>query len=691
VSLFFLFFFLSGFCSLVYQVVWLRVAMAAFGVTTPLISIVLSVFMAGLALGSWSAGRLVRRFQHPIRLYGATELLIGISGLVVVPLLQAGHALVTGYLQSGAWIALVMLPFCTCMGATFPLAMAAIRAARSFSYLYVANVIGAMAGALASAFVLIELMGFRRTVWLAAGLNGLIAVLAFIASHRAATVPYPAAAVRERKPAGAIALPLLFASGLSSLGMEVVWTRQFVPILGPVVYSFATMLAVYLAATAMGSRAYRAARNRGVEPRRIVLLAASFALLPLVAADPRILTQHRLIVGALRVLLGVGAFCGVLGFLTPMLVDRWSSGDPARAGRAYAVNAVGCILGPLLSGFVLLPAFGERWTLVLLALPFFVFGLGGPRRLLLPAIAFSALLIVFTRGYETLYPQAVVLRDHTATVIAAGAGMDKKLLINGIGITSLTPITKMMVHLPLASLERPPRKVLVICFGMGTSFRSALAWGAEVISVDLVPSVPRLFGFFHADADRLLESPRAAVVVDDGRRFLERTPQVFDVIVVDPPPPVEAAGSSMLYSAEFYQAAKRRLAPDGLLQQWLPPAERIVASSTARALAAAFADVRAMSSVEGRGLHFLASDRKMPHLTAADLAARVPPAAARDLLEWGPAATVRAQFELMLKSERPLASVIAADPQAPILTDDRPVNEYYFLRRMRAGAARYVP
>src|SRR5580765_8015603 len=97
-SVFFVFFFLSGFCSLVYQVVWLRVAMASFGVTTPLISIVLSVFMAGLALGSWAGGQLVRRLRgrpaaYFLRLYGSAELAIGISGIVVVWLLRWGRVL----------------------------------------------------------------------------------------------------------------------------------------------------------------------------------------------------------------------------------------------------------------------------------------------------------------------------------------------------------------------------------------------------------------------------------------------------------------------------------------------------------------------------------------------------------------------------------------------------------------------
>src|SRR5579864_4273030 len=201
-AIFFVFFFLSGFCSLVYQVVWLRVAMADFGVTTPLISIVLSVFMAGLALGSWGGGRLARRLENRtpaffVRLYGAAELTIGVSGLVVVELLRWGRTLLVGqwgsssyYVISACWIALVLLPFCTAMGATFPLAMAGIRGAfsgespRSFSYLYVANVVGAMAGTLMSAFVFIELMGFSRTVLVAAALNAVVAIGAFVAAGR---------------------------------------------------------------------------------------------------------------------------------------------------------------------------------------------------------------------------------------------------------------------------------------------------------------------------------------------------------------------------------------------------------------------------------------------------------------------------------------------------------------------------
>lgn len=713
--LFFCFFLLSGFCSLVYQVVWLRVAMADFGVTTPLVAMVLSVFMAGLAIGSWSGGMLIRRFESRsarffIGLYAASEFAIGLSGLAVAPLLGWGRTLLAArvelapwgsssyYFASGVWIVLVLLPFCTCMGATFPLAIAGIRASsysdtsRSFSYLYLANVLGAMLGAFGSAFVLVELMGFSGTLHLTAMLNALIAAgaLAFASKPSAAPAKRQSGVpIRVSDSPETLALPLLFFSGLSSLGMEVVWTRQFVPFLGPVVYSFATMLAVYLAATAAGSRIYRlwsgqrtadasAARNYAV------ILAGCLALLPLLAADPRIPSKHRLLLGALRIAWGIGPLCGVLGFLTPMMVDRWSSGDPIRAGRAYAVNALGSIIGPLFAGFLLLPIVGERWTLVLLSAPFFILGLvraPTDRRFMAAAAVVSLLLVGLTRDFETLYPGGQVRRDHTATVIATGQGMDRMLRVNGVGITNLTPITKMMAHLSLASLQSPPERVLVLCFGMGTSFRSALSWGVPVTAVELVPSVPSLFGYFHRDASELLASPKARIVVDDARRFLERSQEMFDVIVIDPPPPIEAAGSSLLYSREFYELAARRLRRGGILQQWLPGGEPVVISAVAKALVRSFPHVRTFHSIEGWGLHFLASADPIGLDTAHDLAVRVPERAAADLLEWGPAVTVEEQFRPVVHGEIATQELIDGDPGAPILTDDRPVNEYYFLRR----------
>ena len=97
-SWFFLFFFVSGFCSILYEIIWLRLAMAQFGVTSALVSIVLSMFMAGLGLGSWGSGRLLRKYGNrltvpALRLYALTELLIGVSAILVPLQLRWGRAL----------------------------------------------------------------------------------------------------------------------------------------------------------------------------------------------------------------------------------------------------------------------------------------------------------------------------------------------------------------------------------------------------------------------------------------------------------------------------------------------------------------------------------------------------------------------------------------------------------------------
>jgi spermidine synthase len=253
-------------------------------------------------------------------------------------------------------------------------------------------------------------------------------------------------------------------------------------------------------------------------------------------------------------------------------------------------------------------------------------------------------------------------------------------------MTVLTPVTKKMASLPLAFLNHPPQNALVICFGMGTTHRSMLSWGIDSTAVELVPSVPKLFWYFHADGPELLKSPRSHVVIDDGRRFLERTAGQYDVIVIDPPPPIGAAGSSLLYSREFYSAAKKHLRPGGILQQWFPGGDLATTAAIARALKESFPYVRAFNSpLVQYGIHYLASNQPIPNRTATELAAHMPASAAADLVEWGPFPTAEQQFDSVLKRELPIDWVIAVDPNASTMQDDRPVNEYYLLRDARAG------
>jgi spermidine synthase len=152
---------------------------------------------------------------------------------------------------------------------------------------------------------------------------------------------------------------------------------------------------------------------------------------------------------------------------------------------------------------------------------------------------------------------------------------------------------------------------------------------------------------------------------------------------------VEAAGSSLLYSREFYVLARRRLRPGGILQQWFPGGEPRILVSVTRALTEEFPHVRVFPSIAGWGFHLLASERPIPETPPAALASRLPAPAASDLLEWFEGATPEQLYEKMLAQEVKPDQIVAIAPDTPALTDDRPFNEYYLLRRMfsQDGAA----
>ena len=352
---YFLFFVVSGFCSLLYEVVWLRLAMASFGVTTAMVSIVVSMFMAGLGAGSWGAGVLMRRCAdglRALRIYALVELLVGISSLLVPHELRFGRLVLQTltasaswqssryYELAGFWIALTIIPWCVCMGATFPLLMSVIRqtappqSERSFSFLYVANVMGALLGTLVSAFFLIELMGFQKTLYVAGILNGLLAFFAFRLSVSARSSMPDFASIREYPIARRLygcspkrSLTFLFTTGLVSMGMEVIWIRQLTPYLGNVVYAFAGILATYLFSTLVGSHDYRSwvHSHKPDESASAWALLAVFAVVPLIAADPLVpLRIGTVELSGIR-LSAIVLFCALTGFLTPLLVDSSSS------------------------------------------------------------------------------------------------------------------------------------------------------------------------------------------------------------------------------------------------------------------------------------------------------------------------------------------------------------------------------
>lgn len=730
----FVLFFLSGFCSLLYQVIWIRMAYASFGVITPVLSVIISVFMLGLAIGSYWGGRFIdnwvmRGNLSPILFYAFTEFLIGIGAFAVPEFFALGEhwLLSTGDMNSIRYLILSdtiiifsVLPWCILMGFTYPFMMSFIRrddreSSSSFSYLYFANILGAICGTWITAWILIELIGFYHSLLIAAALNFLICTVGIVVNR---FYPYKntsepkieSAKNKQIVEKGKITNPvfifsLLFCTGFISMAMEVIWIRAFTPILLNTIYSFASLLTMYLFATLTGVFLYRIhlKRSRIISTGNLLAGLAVFSFLPILVNDPR------LIISVPIALISIFPLCAALGYLTPKLIDEYSTGHPSEAGMAYAINIAGCVIGPLFASYVLLPAWGVKFSLIMLSIPFLLFFMVYFQKEFFSRIRFSAvtaavlfMMIVsalINISYEDVYispgnglsnhayyvlpDNSVVRRDHTATVVSTGEGMDKMLLINGIGTTSLKPVTKMMAHLPLALCPEKPQSALVICLGMGTTYRSALSWDIKTTAVELVPSVKEAFGYYFADAERTIHNPKGQVIIDDGRRFLKRTTEMFDVITIDPPPPLESAGSSLLHSEEFYDLIKKHLKRNGIFQQWFPCGDLKIAQAIARSLSNTFPYIRVYQSVEGWGLHFLASMNPIEIPAPRILLSRIPEKARKDMTEWYPvdqASDLEIFIKFILRSEIPFPELLNED-KGIIITDDKPFNEYFFLRR----------
>jgi spermidine synthase len=404
--------FCSGFCALVYQTAWLRMFRLIFGASTAASAAVLALFMAGLGFGGLLLGRRADRHPSPLGLYGNLEagiaVLSGLSPWLVELVeriyLSLGGSAALG-LAGGTAVRLLLATLVLglptfLMGGTLPAMARAVERAsdegrRTVGLLYAVNTLGAVLGALLTTFFALEVLGIRKTVWIAALLNVLVAL---VARSLARTLPSQEAAVteeaavpvsteEERAPAGGRWL-VPFAAGVvgfAFLLMELVWYRMLAPLLGGSSYTFGLILAIALLGIGLGGLIYGAgsARRRPT----LVSFAGTCALEALFLALPFALGDRLAVLAALlRPLSGAGflALIGVwtvvtvlvvlpaavvAGYQFPLLIALLGAGR-RRVGRevgvTYAANTVGAILGSIAGGFGLIPLLSAPgvWRLV---------------------------------------------------------------------------------------------------------------------------------------------------------------------------------------------------------------------------------------------------------------------------------------------------------------------------------------
>jgi spermidine synthase len=484
------------------------------------------------------------------------------------------------------------------------------------------NLAGAVAGSVAAGFVLIRLFGVQGANLVAVAGNLAVGLAAVLVSRRAAaasaSAPSTPAPVARRLAIPDGVRPLVWAavflSGLLTMAFEILWTRILVFTLGSTVYSFTVILATFLAGLALGSRLFAAleGRARPLYTLAVALLGAGVAVLVLGPLSTRsdallealssrfgvtgdVFLAGSVISAALIILVPATLMGIVLPLTTRLLVD-----DLARTGRsvgaAYLVNTVGCVLGSLLAGFALIPLLGLKGALLCLVAIQLALGCAfllkvessraGTLRLLVPggALVIVGLVVasMLLRGPNPFdpalmgknAPQVEAHRDAIGASISVlrYPSAVKTLRIDGFEASSnraMAGYMPMMTHIP-ALLHPDPRRVLVICFGTGSTAGAGLLHpGATVDVVDVNRTVFSFAPHFLAVNHGVARDPRARLVVDDGRNYLLTTGQRYDVVTSEPMPP-HHAGVVNLYSKEYYELARDRLLPGGFVVQWLP-------------------------------------------------------------------------------------------------------------------------
>jgi spermidine synthase len=411
-------FFFSGACALVYQVMWLRLLALVFGVTVYAASTVLAGFMAGLAAGSFAAGRLARRFSRPLAAFGAAEILVGLTALgspVVLESIALVWVTVHSSLPDSVLIVTLIRFLCaflvlvvptSLMGATLPLIVKSAvalepRVGARIGLLYAVNTAGAIAGALVAGFYFISDVGVHVSFLLAAGTNTAIGAVALASAFVLPRVSAPAAEASSPRAAATPAvgnpgqgqqravLWTFFLSGLMSLALEIVWFRMLVVYLRPTAYAFTIMLAMVLAGIALGSAVASPLLRRRREwlPALTVIQLAigiaavlSFNML----ARSQALLDRGAEEGGWLAAIGLDAYLApivvssaaamlpttvLLGLAFPIGLALWAGDDAnpetsRRVGAFYSLNVVGAIAGSVVAGFVWLPALGSRTSLL---------------------------------------------------------------------------------------------------------------------------------------------------------------------------------------------------------------------------------------------------------------------------------------------------------------------------------------
>jgi spermidine synthase len=504
------------------------------------------------------------------------------------------------------------------MGGTLPVLISYLvrqegRFGKNFSLLYGLNTFGAVAGVLLAGFVTIGLFGEQQTINIGVILNLAVGVSVYLL-YKKKQMPTPA---NDDKPLEipmentqispyadnirTLVLITFTISGFTALAYEVIWSRQLVLYLMTSIYAFSAMLAVFLTGIAIGSFVM----NKYVDGLKkplivfgtIEMLVGAVSLLSLYVFQPLAGNLFTKMVSPLIIVFPIALLFGTIFPIASLCYVKTIGKSGTSTGTLYCFNTLGNVAGSLATGFLFFSLLGSSKTIMLLAFINLVVGLilvaaeeCGFRMfklryavIMLVAIAvfwssrnknpFQDVIVADAFRYVGSKGKIVYHKEHAEATVTAALSADKRkklVLLNGVGQTTNCTETKLIAHLPIL-LSEQPKDMLVICFGIGTTLRSAAIYNdIHTTVVELIPAEFDCFKYFYDNAEAIMKQDNVRLVADDGRNFLLGSKEHYDIISIDPSPPIYSAGTVNLYSLEFFNLCKEHMKEDGIMCLWFP-------------------------------------------------------------------------------------------------------------------------
>ncbi|MBI3491341.1 MAG: spermidine synthase [Acidobacteria bacterium] len=638
-------FFISGAAGLIFEVVWFHRAGLVFGNSVWAATLVLSSFMAGLALGNLGVARFGLRARRPLRAYAGLEAVVAVTGITLTAVLPAlstllglltrlaGDALwLVNVLRFAAAFAVLVVP-AAAMGATLPVLVGALtRANAAFGValgrLYGCNTLGAVAGVIAAEVVLVARIGVAGAAWTAAILNACAAAGGWWLSRRFEKVTGLSTARAATGIAVARPWRLLecaFLSGAALLALEVIWFRFLSMYVLTTTLAVSVMLGTVLGAIGLSGLAaswWLERRPRAASRVSAVAFAGgctvivSYAAFHALTGGVQVGEWPRVLWFACVLTFPTSLLSGVFFTLLGEAIAREVGVATRAAAWLTLANTTGAMCGPPIAAFVLLPVLGMERAFFALAIVYGAIGAlalpraaipprrsarlsaerrGSPGRpaVLVTALALVIALAFFPFGLASKYfarvvepyatdgSEIVATRDGPTESILLmqqkwlGQPVYSRLVTNGFSMSG-TAISgqrymRDFVYWPLLLHQAPLRRVLVICYGVGVTAGAAVDLpAAETIDVvEISRDIVSISDVIYSPATHPLHDPRVRLHLEDGRYFLETTTERFDLITGEPPPP-RTPGAVNIYTREYFQLIRDRLADGGMATYWLP-------------------------------------------------------------------------------------------------------------------------